>query len=204
MYKRRDPYEERQVRLTAQRILGDNLRYQDPPARYWWHRSADLATRHWRGIRLDLTGATLIELRLSGCRISEAAFVGATFIGAAGFDAAAFDGATFDGAAKFDGATFKGDTRFDGATFDGAAGFGRAAFDGETRFGGATFNGNARFDEATGLERAGLGGVRVAPAAESVERVWPSCWQVEAMAEGWQTLRLTLAADSGGERGGGQ
>ncbi|MEU8148955.1 hypothetical protein [Nonomuraea sp. NPDC048901] len=40
----RDPHEERQVRLTAQRILTAHLRYQDPPARRWRQpHSADLA-----------------------------------------------------------------------------------------------------------------------------------------------------------------
>jgi hypothetical protein len=54
----RDPHEERQVRLTAQRVLAAHLRYQPPPARRWWQlRRADPNARHWAGVRLDLTGA---------------------------------------------------------------------------------------------------------------------------------------------------
>ncbi|MFF4622191.1 hypothetical protein [Nonomuraea jabiensis] len=55
------------------------MRYQDPHARRWWRLHAlDSNGRHWPGIRLDLTGATLIDLDLSRCRMSDAGFNGAT------------------------------------------------------------------------------------------------------------------------------
>ncbi|SDL76631.1 hypothetical protein SAMN05421874_128145, partial [Nonomuraea maritima] len=83
----RDPFEERQVRLTAQRILAAHLRYRDQPTRRWWRfRSGNLNARHWPDIRLDLTGAALIDFSLANCRVSEAAFVEATFTGRAWFD----------------------------------------------------------------------------------------------------------------------
>lgn len=47
---------------------------------------------------------------------------------------------------------------------------------------------------ATGLEAAELAGVRVAPAAADVTRVWPPCWRVEAVADGWQKLSLASEA----------
>ncbi|MFF5208903.1 pentapeptide repeat-containing protein [Streptosporangium sp. NPDC000396] len=97
----RDPHEEQEVRLTAQRILADHLRYQ-PPARRWWQpRDADLNARHWPGIQLDLTGATLINLNLNGCRVRDAMFREATFT-----DYTKFDGATFTSHAAFHGVTF--------------------------------------------------------------------------------------------------
>ncbi|MEV4898557.1 hypothetical protein AB0K48_55425, partial [Nonomuraea sp. NPDC055795] len=58
----RDPAEERQVRLTAQRILAAHLRYQEPPApRQWQPHPAVTGSRHWPGTDLDLSGATLID-----------------------------------------------------------------------------------------------------------------------------------------------
>ncbi|MEU1394118.1 MULTISPECIES: pentapeptide repeat-containing protein [unclassified Nonomuraea] len=107
------------------------------------------------------------------------------------------------GTAEFGGATFSGTAWFDGATFSGTAWFDGATFSGTAWFDGATFSGDARFDEASGLETAELTGVRVAPVAAYVRRVWPPCWRVEVTADGWQTLRVVAA---GGRRrsGGGR
>ena len=121
--------QEKQVRLTAQRILTEHLKAEpatshDQPAR-------PPGTRFWPGISLDLTGATLIDFVLRNCQSAGAIFDGATFTGDAGFN-----GATFTGGAKFDGATFTGGAWFDGATFTGGA-----------KFIGATFTGDAWFDE---------------------------------------------------------
>ncbi|MEU5867118.1 hypothetical protein ABZ815_38505 [Nonomuraea sp. NPDC047529] len=65
----RDPQEERQVRLTAQRILTAHLRYDNSsaPRRRWSSRRPDRNPRHWPDIRLDLTGAVLIDFDLSTC-----------------------------------------------------------------------------------------------------------------------------------------
>ncbi|WP_326642352.1 pentapeptide repeat-containing protein [Nonomuraea fuscirosea] len=97
----RDPHEERQVRLTAQRILEDHLRHQDSPVHRWWQRrTTDPSPRHWADIRLDLTGAILSGVRLNNCRISEAWFVGATFS-----DEPEFVETTFTRCARFNNAT---------------------------------------------------------------------------------------------------
>jgi hypothetical protein len=153
--------QESQVRLTAQRILSDHLHWpttDQQPAR-------SSHTRFWEGIRLDLTGATLIDFDLERGKVDDALFTGATFIGQATFtgatftgaawfgkatfvDAAWFDGATFNGIAWFIEATFDGDSRF-GATFNGRTDFSEATFTSSTQFRGATFNGDAAFEKTT-------------------------------------------------------
>ena len=131
--------QERQVRLTAQRILAEHLRDNrdkdqrstDPPS-----------ARFWPGIRLDLAGATLIDFNLEDGVMARVNFEGATFTGRAWFF-----GATFAGGADFTGATFAGSAWFTGATFTGAT-FNGATFTGDADFHGATFGG-AWFDGAT-------------------------------------------------------
>jgi hypothetical protein len=133
--------QERQVRLTAQRILAEHLRddrtkdpqFTDTPS-----------ARFWNNIRLDLTGATLIDFNLVNGVMADANFHGAIFSGDAWFG-----GATFSAAARFDRATFSGDASFGGATFAAAARFDRATFSGDAQFGGATFGAAAQFGGAT-------------------------------------------------------
>ena len=150
----RDPREERQVRLTAQRILADHLRWEPPPARRWWQlrHHPDLDLRHWPGIRLDLTGATLIDFSLANCRVGTSRFDGAHFRGRASFDRASFTGgasfdhATFTGGIWFEGGSFGGDTSFRRSSFGGAAWFKDVTFDGGAWFDGVTFGGGVRFE----------------------------------------------------------
>jgi hypothetical protein len=170
-----DP-QELQVRIAAQRILRDHLRWsrseQSPPATFW------------PGIDLDLTSAWLVKLDLTDCRMRWAGFGSATFEGFARFDRATFGGRTmFAGAvftgtagweaanykagfqealfegetvfretvfaqrADFRGVTFTGTTLFDQAVFKGLAVFRRTRFTAEALFGGATFAGEAVFRE---------------------------------------------------------
>ncbi|MFC5833141.1 pentapeptide repeat-containing protein [Nonomuraea insulae] len=151
----RDPHEERQVRLTAQRILTAHLRYQPPPGpRRWWRgRLPDPNPGYWENLRLDLTGATLIDFNLTRCRLRTAGFGGATFTGSARFREA-----TFTSTARFDSATFTREAEFGEATFTGDAEFGGATFTSVSRFDAATFTGGARFDAATFSGAAGFGG----------------------------------------------
>ncbi|MFI6909783.1 pentapeptide repeat-containing protein [Nonomuraea sp. NPDC050394] len=193
----RDPHEERQVRLTAQRILADHLRYRALDTHRWWQpRPADPNLRYWADIRLDLTGAILVDLDLGNCRISDARFGGTTFSGNTRFNDvtftrdAGFDGVTFTRDAGFNDATFTRDAGFDGVTFTGAVQFDGATFTRDARFDGATFCGDVRFDDAMGVENVDLSDVRVAPVAAKVKRRWPSAWREEDGADGWQTLRL--------------
>ncbi|MGW6445167.1 pentapeptide repeat-containing protein [Lentzea sp. NPDC055074] len=135
--------QEREVRLTAQRIITKHL-----------HPGGDAdhpAEIFWENIDLDLTGATLTELDLENCRVRTADFGEATFEGTA-----SFGGATFEGTAWFGRATF-GYARFGEATFERFAGFGSATFE-DAWFGGATFEEGVGFDRATFKGSATFGG----------------------------------------------
>ncbi|WP_312877563.1 pentapeptide repeat-containing protein [Lentzea indica] len=161
-------HQERQVRLTAQRILAAHLRPGEVP-----EHPVDT---YWKGIDLDLTGATLLEFDLSKCQIQAARFGqaefggnarldGAVFFGDVGLDRAVFgedvsfngavfgglalcDGAEFGGSASFDGATFKGDVKLDAAGFGGEVRFDRAVFGGDVSFDAVAFGGFVSFDGA--------------------------------------------------------
>jgi hypothetical protein len=158
--------QERRVRLTAQRILAQHLR--DDRAKD--HQSTDPpSSRFWNNIRLDLTGATLIDFNLVNGVMADANFRRAAFTGDASFSGAAFSGdarfgeAAFTGHATFSGAAFSGDARFGGVAFSGDALFGEAAFSGDALFGEAAFSGDALFGEAAfsgdaGFRRAAFGG----------------------------------------------
>jgi Pentapeptide repeats (9 copies) len=151
--------QERQVRLTAQRILTEHLRYdkaEDQP-------SADPASsRFWTNIRLNLTGATLIDFNLVNGVIADANFHRAAFSGDADFHRAAFSGdarfggAAFGGDASFSGAAFSSDARFGGVAFGGDALFGEATFSGDASFPEAAFTGDALFDGAAFGRSAGF------------------------------------------------
>jgi hypothetical protein len=143
--------QERQVRLTAQRILSDHLREPDTD-----QQPADLAqARFWPGIRLDLTGATLINFSLADGVVTDAQFDGATFNGITTFTRTVFDGAvgfteaTFNGDTWFDEAAFSGETQFGEATFNSGVRFRRATFNSTAWFAKTTLNGVASFHEAT-------------------------------------------------------
>jgi uncharacterized protein YjbI with pentapeptide repeats len=162
--------QERQVRLTAQRILADHLRDE----RAEDERSADPPSpRFWPDIRLQLVGATLIDFDLEYGVMADASFSEATFSGEARFEGATFSGearfdhAVFSGIASFSEATFSGDALFDYATFNGAiAFFNGTVFRGDALFGspvfrdamfhGAVFRGEARFDGTTFNDEVGF------------------------------------------------
>ena len=139
--------QERQVRLTAQRILADHLRVDwfegqpaaDPPG-----------TGFWPDMRLDLTGATLIDLNFYRVVAADARFAGATFAGTAQFYGAIFGGASFHGAnfaedAAFSRADFTGRADFSQAMIAGKIWFSDASFGREVDFNDASFGGDAMF-----------------------------------------------------------
>ncbi|MEV5721733.1 pentapeptide repeat-containing protein [Amycolatopsis mediterranei] len=158
--------QEREVRLTAQRILYQHLQPGQNPD----HQRPEF----WRDIDIDLTGATLIDFSLVNCRIITASFRNATFTGRAGFGGAVFGGeVSFHGAkfggfvnfveaefgsetlffeakfgeARFDRAKFGGDAWFPQVEFGGDARFDRVKFGGDAWFSRAKFGGGAKFDE---------------------------------------------------------
>jgi hypothetical protein len=122
--------DELQVRLVAQRILITHLRPADP-------------ARFWPETILDLRGATLVELDLSGCRIDGMAL---------------FDRAEFFGATRLRGTTFGGDAAFRTANFYSHVWLERAVFRGQTLFDGAVFHGDAWFGETTFANRSVFAG----------------------------------------------
>ncbi|MGV9779447.1 hypothetical protein [Streptosporangium sp. NPDC003464] len=73
---------ERQVRLTAQRILTDHLRDERPTDQ---RSTLPAAPTFWEGMRLDLTGATLIDFNLTRGHVTGARFDEATFTKTAHF-----------------------------------------------------------------------------------------------------------------------
>ncbi|MEU7790571.1 pentapeptide repeat-containing protein [Amycolatopsis sp. NPDC049159] len=168
--------QEREVRLTAQRLLFSHLtpRFRGPD----WivHESPGF----WADVDLDLAGATLIDFALAGCAartflatgarfVGTTSFAGAAFTGPVQFDKAAFAGpahfdkATFTALADFSAATFAGDpvrpydldhskpygNSFIDVSFGGGARFDKVSFAGFTRFNEVRFTGPARFDGAT-------------------------------------------------------
>ncbi|HEY6737396.1 MAG TPA: pentapeptide repeat-containing protein [Actinopolymorphaceae bacterium] len=145
------------VRQAAQRML---LRHLSP---------ADRRTQ-WRGLRLDLSGATLVDFDATGCVLSSVDFGGAAFLGTTSFAGSIFDsqavfaaahfggnGVTFEGArfalpAEFRRVTFGCRATFDLAEFTGGIAFERTLFDA-----GATFNGS-RFVDTVSFTDVDFGG----------------------------------------------
>jgi uncharacterized protein YjbI with pentapeptide repeats len=162
---------ERGVRIAAQRVLAGHLRPNETEL-------------HWPDIDLDLTGATLIDFALPGCRIrtaifdrahfaGEIAFTGAQFAGDARFGnarfvsrLAGFRNVWFGGRADFTGAGFAGDADFVGAKFAAPARFGKAVFAGMVDFSQVAFSAQASFRAAMFVGRAEFGGTWFAADAD--------------------------------------
>ena len=154
--------EEGPARATAQRILTAHLR---PRGGAFWTQTS-----------LDLTGATLLDLDLSGChvdgglRLEHATLLGqtkarglvvrgpASLYGASFADQAWFERSAFHGPVRFDVTDFHGDAWFGGATFGGRTTFAGSTFGGHAWFSACTFLGPVQFDEAVFRRSAGFRG----------------------------------------------
>jgi uncharacterized protein YjbI with pentapeptide repeats len=148
--------QEREVRLTAQRLLTDHLRPgadPDHPAATFW---ADMV--------LDLTGATLIEFDLGGCQAWSAVFTRAHFIGET-----SFDHAHFTSHAWFSRARFTDVTSFVAARFTGDAWFDRVQVTGNAQFFDVQFTHLALFDEARFTGHAWFGRAKFTDRASFIE-----------------------------------
>jgi hypothetical protein len=114
--------QEQQVRLTAQNILSRNLRINQHNVaqrrRSWRHRTQPPAVPNWPSIRLDLTGALLLEFSLAKCQL----------------DYANFEHAQFTGKVDFRGARFTNRADFRDARFTKGADFRDARFTDRVRF----------------------------------------------------------------------
>ncbi|GAA2987463.1 hypothetical protein LV75_005079 [Actinokineospora diospyrosa] len=135
----RERLQEREFRLTAQRLLTAHL-CPDTPG-------------FWRGIDLDLTAATLTGFSLHRCAARSVIFKSATFTGYADFSAATFtgpadlSGTTFTGGVTFGSATFHRDADFEWATFTDHANFESTTFT-TADFEWSTFTDGANFEAA--------------------------------------------------------
>jgi hypothetical protein len=157
--------QEREVRLTAQRILGEHLRDDRPTNPH---------SRFWPGIRLNVADATLINVNLQGGLVADSDFRRAIFTGRR----VVWDTTTFTDNALFDGATFTGDASFLETAFTGEAGFGGATFTGYANFDGATFSGGENslsFDQS----------IVTRPDAR---HVWPTGWRLGPDGSGGYTV----------------
>ncbi|WNF01416.1 pentapeptide repeat-containing protein [Streptomyces luomodiensis] len=134
--------QEKVVRATVQKLLADHLRV-DPKV------SDSRSPGHsritfWPDIQLNLSGATLIDVDFTYCRIQHADFRYTHFAGTTNFAHAEivergfFHGTTFEHAIfrgvwfgqfiLFDATNFRGIADFEGATFAGYARWGRCSF----------------------------------------------------------------------------
>jgi uncharacterized protein YjbI with pentapeptide repeats len=174
--------QEREVRLTAQRLLATHL-----VSHYMSDGQLHPAKTFWHHIDLDLSGATLIDFTLNGCTVrtllaENAKFIGTTsFAGTAFWGFAVFTEAVFAGAVHFDGTSFAGPAEFkktrfsqsdrtglsrdpkvaavasfEKATFQGPVSFDYADFPGIARFRGTTFANTANFFETSFTTVAGF------------------------------------------------
>ncbi|MEU0881059.1 pentapeptide repeat-containing protein [Lentzea sp. NPDC005914] len=141
--------EEREVRMTAQRLLATRSRpFTDP------ERPEQENPKYWPELfEFDLTGATLADFNMSGCRVSLANFGKAVFVGDA-----TFARAVFRDVAEFSSATFGGVVGFEHAVFEHAAEFGDARFEHHTEFSSAQFRAFAYFVDASFDGRAVFAG----------------------------------------------
>jgi uncharacterized protein YjbI with pentapeptide repeats len=148
-----DAGQERQVRVTAQRILAGHLRAAPVGA----GGDEESHPQWWEDVVLDLAGATLVDFDFQRCEVRQANFTGARFTGRTSFQQASFRGAAwfgeaiFSGTAAFHDATFHGGAWFRESTFHATAGFGKVVFAGprDAVFERTSFLGYADFGSVT-------------------------------------------------------
>lgn len=132
----RDRVQEREVRLTTQRLLTEHL---------WPRRTpTNPAATFWPDMDLDLTGALLMNFNLHDCHVRRVSFRSSEFAGDA-----TFNGAIFLDAAIFTEAQFAGDANFQWARFAFGPTFNKAQFTGDAHFEGARFAFGTGFDRDT-------------------------------------------------------
>ncbi|MFE6959026.1 pentapeptide repeat-containing protein [Streptomyces sp. NPDC057696] len=141
--------QEIQVRLTAQDLLRRRLSKNE----------AD-SESHWGGLRIDLTGATLVTFNLTSCEFREGVFTDSHFAGTTRFNyskstsSSSFRGAHFSGFTDFAGFGFAGKVRFDDSRFAKSCSFEEAEFDQGARFDKVIFADQAIFKRSNFHNRA--------------------------------------------------
>lgn len=143
--------QERQVRLTAQRLLAQHMR-PDPDEDGQPANSNFWGGPDGEGMDIDLANATLHDWDFSNCHVRRANFDGAhfcgftKFLGAQFHDDASFHRVTFHGAAWFKAAQFHEEARLSGANFFGLTQFSGAYFHGWTSFEEVSFHDAVYFE----------------------------------------------------------
>ena len=134
-----------QVRAAAQRILLEHLRPR--PERI----GEGAAGARWEA-SLDLSGATLEDFSLAGCRIGNGVFNGARFLGGCDFTGLStvggldLTGTTFGCPLPARGTHIGGEAVFDQAVFEASVDFDGSHFAGAVGLKGTTLAGDASFD----------------------------------------------------------
>ena len=141
--------QEREVRLTAQRILAVHLRPDSD--------TKGSIEKFWGAVDLDLTGADLVDLDFRECHMRLATFAGARFHGTAWFT-----GARFTDKAVFYKAHFGCGVQFGGAEFEKVALLHRATFAEDGNFAGVKFRGDAVFAATEFVGKAQFDGAQFA------------------------------------------
>ncbi|WP_433507995.1 pentapeptide repeat-containing protein [Pseudonocardia halophobica] len=139
---RRDWRQQREARLTAQRILTSSLK----------------GARRWTGVDVNLSGALLEDFDLMGGRLNSAIFIETTFEGFTRMSATVFDRSAF-----FREAHFNGYVAFDKASFNERVSFLNTYFNSEDggSFKSAIFARNPGFRSANVRAELDLAGARI-------------------------------------------
>jgi uncharacterized protein YjbI with pentapeptide repeats len=142
--------EERELRLTAQRILCEHVRDDRP---FSERAGSAIPPGFWAEISIDLRGAGLKDFDFTQCHVRRAIFDSCIFMGKANFSKA-----EFEAVASFEEAKFEGDARFIHCLFGGRkATFRRATFNSSATFNLTTFEGDAFFDDCQFVMGASFG-----------------------------------------------
>ena len=176
------------VRVTARRILTVHLRPGGPG--------------FWPDMSLDLTGATLTDVDLSGCRVDGDLVLDGTAVhGVAKLRRLIVGGALsmrhavvhdhiwlerseFLGPVRADFATFHGDTWFGEATFSAGASFVGTTFGGHAWFAGCTCRGAIDFGRALFRSSAGFRGATM-PSVSLADTTFLGPARVSKRGEAW-------------------
>lgn len=143
--------QQREVRITAERILTNHLRWED---------GLDPTSTYWYDIDIDLQDAYLLEFNFRNCIVRNATFENAEFARSANFDGAIFTGeASFSNAilrepASFRTARFVNIANFSACKFTRDAYFWDSRFEHEAVFRSAAFSGASNFGSAVFFDRA--------------------------------------------------
>ncbi|RJQ68854.1 hypothetical protein D5S17_31525 [Pseudonocardiaceae bacterium YIM PH 21723] len=173
--------QEREVRLTAQRLLEEHLQ----PGQDRKHPRA----KFWKDIDLDLVGATLVHFSLSRCQVrlvnvEKARFEGDAYLRELRCERLWMKETVFSKTAQFTELEASMLVLCDRVTFQGHASFVSAKFSPLCTFTESTFHASVDFTDAEFGPESGLGRVWVRPDRQSPQAAWPAGHEVVEDPEG--------------------